>query len=518
MFKRAFYLLWICWSGAHALEPQDLSETQKITRGSIDIGGHRTTYAAEAGLLIVHVTDPMDEDPSPPQDQRKDDTHPKPQPPRAGMSYIAYFAGDKEDARRPITFVFNGGPGASTLWLHMGAFGPKRVVTPEDQHSPPAPYRVIDNQFSLLDVSDLVFVDAPGTGFGHLRGTDKEKAFFGVDQDARAFANFIVELLSRHRRWNSPKYLFGESYGTTRAALLAHVLQSDKLIDLNGVILLSQILNFTDDPDGPQLNPGIDLPYQTALPSYAATAWYFHKLPNPPPTLEPLLREVEHFAMTDYANALAEGAVLSPLRKSEIAAKLHQYTGLPTEYILQANLRINGGQFEKNLLGSDVTTGRFDGRFTGSTLDPLSKESQYDPQSAAISSAYLSAFNDYVRGTLGFGAGMTYRPIAEVGRIWDFSHQPAGSSDKQPLANVLPDLAVAMQQNPHLQVMLNTGYYDLATPYFAAMHELHHLPMQAELQHNIEMHFYESGHMVYARDQDLQALHANVSAFIRKTH
>ncbi len=235
---------------------------------------------------------------------------PPPQPPEASMSYVAYFRGDKEDAHRPITFLFNGGPGSSTVWLHMGAFGPKRVVTADDTHSPAAPYRMIDNEYSLLDVSDLVFIDAPGTGFGHLRGADKEKAFYGVDQDAHAFANFIVEFLSRHRRWNSPKYLFGESYGTTRAAALANILQSEKSLDLNGIILLSQILNFDDSADAPQFNPGIDLPYVLALPTYAATAWYHHKLPNQPAALEPLLREVENFALTDYAQALAAGSTL----------------------------------------------------------------------------------------------------------------------------------------------------------------------------------------------------------------
>ncbi len=489
---------------------------KRLQPEGLTIDGRLFTYIAAAGLVIVHVTDPEDADPPSPRDERT--PAPAAQPPEASMSYVAYSKGEKEDSQRPITFVFNGGPGSATIWLHMGAFGPKRVVTADDQHTPAAPYHVIDNQFCLLDASDLVFIDAPGTGFGHLHGADKEKAFYGVDADAHAFANFIVEFLSTHQRWNSPKYLFGESYGTTRAAALVYVLQNEKLIDVNGVMFLSQILSFTDNVDSPQFNPGIDLPYLTALPSYAATAWYHHKLPNPPQAVVPLLREVERFAMTDYAQALAEGATLSPSRKSTIATRLHEYTGLPADYILRANLRINGGQFEKNLLGSDLTTGRFDSRFSGPALDPLSKESQYDPQSSAISSAYLAALNDYVRGTLGLGAGMTYRPIAEVGKIWDFSHQPPGSGERLALANVMPDLAATMQRNPNLKVMLNAGYYDLATPYFAAVYELNHLAIQSELQKNVEMYFYESGHMVYARERDLQALHANVAAFIRKTH
>jgi len=458
----------------------------------------------------------MDADAPPPRDEHSGP--PPPQPPEASMSYVAYFKGDKEDPHRPITFLYNGGPGSSTVWLHMGAFGPKRVLTADDTHSPAAPYRVVDNEYTLLDVSDLVFVDAPGTGFGHLRGADKEKSFYGVDQDAHAFANFIVEFLSRHNRWNSPKYLFGESYGTTRSAALANILENEKQLDLNGVILLSQVLNFDDGVDAPQFNPGIDLPYVFALPTYAASAWYHHKLPNQPAALEPLLREVEAFALSDYAQALAAGSALGAERKSAIAAKLHDYTGLPVDYIERANLRVNGGEFAKNLLGSEITTGRLDTRFAGPTIDPMSKEADYDPQSAAISSAYVSAFNDYVRTVLKFGDKKTYKAEIDVDKTWDYLHQPPGSDMKIPgPVNVMPDLAMAMKQNPNLKVQLNGGYYDLATPYFAAVYELHHLPMQAELQDNIEMHFYQSGHMVYAHEPALKSLHANVAAFIEKT-
>jgi len=497
--------------------PRYLHDESKTVPGSVTIAGRALAYQSEAGILVVHVKDPMDEEPPPVREDKSGP--PPPQPPEAGMSYVAYFRGDKEDTHRPITFLYNGGPGSSTVWLHMGAFGPKRVMTADDSHSPAAPYRLVDNEYSLLDVSDLVFIDAPGTGFGHLRGTDKEKAFYGVDEDAHAFANFIVEFLSRHNRWNSPKYLFGESYGTTRSAALANILQSEKQLDLNGVILLSQILNFDTSADQPQFNPGVDLPYALVLPTYAATAWYHHKLPNQPAALEPLLKEVENFAMTDYLQALAAGSTLSAERKAEIAARLHAYTGLPADYIERANLRVNGGEFEKTLLGSDITTGRLDTRFAGPTIDPMSKEADYDPQSAAISSAYVSAFNDYVRTTLKFGERKTYKAeMFEVDKVWDMLHQPPGSSAKVAgPVNVLPDLAVAMKQNPNLKVQLNGGYYDLATPYFAAVYELRQLPIQSSLQGNIEMHFYTSGHMVYAHEPDLKALHANVAAFIEKT-
>jgi len=496
--------------------PRFLHDDHQVTPGSAIIGGKPVAYQAEAGLLVIHLKDPMDDDPPPPREDRA--TPPPPQPPEASMSYVAYFRGDKEDPKRPITFLYNGGPGSSTVWLHMGAFGPKRVRTADDTHSAAAPYRVIDNEYSLIEATDLVFIDAPGTGFGHLRGADKEKAFYGVDQDAHAFANFIVEFLSRHKRWNSPKYLFGESYGTTRSAALANILESEKALDLNGVIMLSQVLNFDDGVDAPQFNPGVDLPYVLALPTYTASAWYHHKLPSRPDALEPLLREVEDFALTDYTQALAAGATLSADKKAAIAAKLHEYTGLDVDYLVRANLRVNGGEFEKSLLGAELTTGRLDTRFSGPTLDPMSKEAEYDPQSAAISSAYVSAFNDYVRNSLKFGEKLTYKPEIDVEKNWDFLHQPPGAQQKIPgTLNVMPDLAVAMKQNPKLKIMLNGGYYDLATPYFAAAFEMRQLPIEASLQNNIEMHFYTSGHMVYAHEPDLKALHANVAAFIEKT-
>ena len=295
----------------------------------------------------------------------------------------------------------------------MGAFGPRRVITADNAHTPAAPYQIVNNDYSLLDASDLVFVDAPGTGFSRIAGKDKEKSFYGVDPDAHAFAEFIVAFLTKYGRWNSPKYLFGESYGTPRAAVLANLLEHEYDLDLNGVIMLSQILNFDLSVDEPENNPGIELPYVVALPTYAATAWYHHKLPgpNPPAALEPFLKEVEQFAMQDYAHALAEGAALPKDQRQAIAEKLHGYTGLPVSYILKANLRIDGGEFSKNLQDdTDTTTGRLDTRFSGPTMDPLSKEADYDPQAAAISSAYVSAFNDYVRKSLHYGQDKTFKP------------------------------------------------------------------------------------------------------------
>ena len=435
------------------------------------------------------------------------------------MFYVAYFKSGGNSAERPVTFLYNGGPGSSTVWLHMGAFGPRRVVTADDSHTPAAPYPVVNNDYSLLDASDLVFVDAPGTGFSRISGKDREKAFYGVDQDAHAFSDFIVQFLAKYGRWNSAKYLFGESYGTTRSAVLSNLLETERAVDFNGVILLSQILNFDCSADGPQFNPGVELPYQLALPTYAASAWYHHKLPETHQELQPLLEEVEHFAMTDYAQALEAGSALAPVERRAVVAKLHQYTALPVEYIEKADLRINAGEFEKNLQDdSNMTTGRLDTRFSGPTFDPLSKEAEYDPQSAAISSAYVSAFNDYVRKELKFGENRVYKPEVAIENIWNFLHQPPGVPIPIPqTTNVMPDLAIAMKYNPDLKVLLNAGYFDLATPFYEGIYEMQHLPIPAKLQKNIEFKFYESGHMVYAHTASLKALHDNVAAFILKT-
>jgi carboxypeptidase C (cathepsin A) len=498
---------------------------ESVTNASVTIDGRIIAYQAVAGTLVVH---PKGwDDVKQPEEEKKDKEkaeEAKSENPtaEASMFYVAYFKRGVPSQSRPITFLFNGGPGSSTVWLHMGAFGPRRVVTLDDSHTPAAPYSLINNAESLLDVSDLVFVDAPGTGFSRVAGKDKddrEKAFFGMDPDAYAFSEFIAEFLSRWQRWNSPKYLFGESYGTPRSSIVVNQLETDRNIDFNGVILLSQILNFDLSPDGPEYNPGVDLPYELALPTYAATAWYHKKLPGAPKDLVPFVHDVERFAMNDYAQALEAGTDLSDAKRNGIAQKLHEFTGLPTSYILKANLRIDGGEFEKNLQDErGLTTGRLDTRFSGPTMDPLSKEADYDPQAAAISSAYVSAFNDYVRAQLKYGQDKTYKPEIDLFRSWNFQHQPPGA--EQPLQgspNVMPDLASALKYNPQLKIQLNGGYFDLATPYYEGWYEMHHLPIPKSLQNNIEYRYYASGHMVYAHEQSLKELHDNVADFIRRT-
>lgn len=486
---------------------------QQASKGSVTVEGSLINYDAYAGTFVVHARDWDDV----PQNADKDD---KVGPAECSMFYVAYIKSGGDAAKpRPVTFLYNGGPGSSTVWLHMGAFGPRRVVTLDDSHTPAAPYPFVNNDFSLLDASDLVFIDAPGTGFSRVSGKDRERSFYTIDSDAHAFADFIAQFLTKYQRWNSPKYLFGESYGTTRSAVLVNQLETRHDIDFNGVILLSQILSFDNSADGPEANPGVDMPYQLALPTYCASAWYHHKLPDAPATLAPLLAEVEHFAMNDYAIALGEGSALPDDQRQAIAAKLHQYTGLPVEYILKADLRINVGEFEKMLQDdANMTTGRLDSRFSGPTMDPLSKEADYDPQSAAIGSAYVSAFNDYVRRDLKYTDEKQYKPEGGEWRNSGFLHAPPGFGGELPQsANVMVDLATAMKYNPDLKVMLNGGYFDLATPYFEGIYEMHHLPIPAKLQNNIEYKYYESGHMVYAHQASLKELHDNVAAFIMKT-
>jgi len=440
------------------------SETRST--GSVTVGGQPIAFDAVAGTLVVHAKYWSDTDALEADNAAKDDKDKNAPKPEASMFYTAYFKQGAAAASRPITFLFNGGPGSSTVWLRMGAFGPVRVVTADTRHTP-APYTIVDNDQSLLDASDLVFIDAPGTGFSRIAGKDREKAFYGVDQDIDAFAQFITQFLTKYDRWSSPKYVFGESYGTMRGAGLALALQR-KDVDLNGVILLSDILNWDFMPDDPQVNPGIDMPYIVTLPTYAATAWYFDKVPNRPADLQTFLRQVEAFATSDYSAALLKGAELSEPERQRIAAQLSAFTGLSVPYLLKSNLRIEYGAFQKEFLAEQgLTTGTLDTRFLGATLDPLSKVAEGDPQSNAISAAYVAAWNGYVRDRLGYKPELAFKPGIQIYSKWDYKHAPPGA-DKPLIAlpNVLPDLATAMKQNPDMKVMVNGGYFDVSTPYF----------------------------------------------------
>jgi carboxypeptidase C (cathepsin A) len=500
-------------------QPQEFFHPSEVrTTGTVIVGGQPINYDAIAGTLVVHSkgwqdTDAVEAEAS--GDKDKDSNAPKPE---ASMYYTAYFKQGVPAAGRPITFLFNGGPGSSTIWLHMGAFGPVRVQTVDTKHTPAAPYSTVNNDYSLLDASDLVFIDAPGTGYSRIAGKDKEKAFYGVDQDINAFTNFITQFLTKYDRWNSPKYVFGESYGTMRGAGLAYSLQNAD-VDLNGLVLLSDILNWDFMPDDPQLNPGIDTPYVVALPTYGATAWYFHKVPNAPTDLRAYLNEVENFATGEYAQALSKGDALPSDERQRVAEKLAAYTGLSVPYLLKSNLRIEYGAFQKELMANEgLTTGTLDTRFVGATLDPLSKVASYDPQGAALGAAYVAAWHNYSRDWLNYRPDIKFKSGIPIYGKWDYKHQPPGA-DKPliMLPNVLPDLAIAMKTNPDLKVMVNGGYFDVSTPYFEGWTEMHHLAIPPALQTNIEYHYYESGHMVYVHLPTLVELHDNVAGFIRRT-
>jgi carboxypeptidase C (cathepsin A) len=469
---------------------------KSVTHGSVTVEGKRISYEAVAGTLVL---------------KNAQDT------PTISMSYVAYFKDDEKDgSQRPVTFIYNGGPGSATFWLHMGAWGPQRVYL-NDTSRTKAPYKTVNNDYSLLDASDLVFIDAPGTGFGEIitkrmGGAGDPKDFFGIDQDGRAFTSFIIQFITDFNKWNSPKYLFGESYGTFRSAVVANMLQNSD-VGLNGVILLSQLLTYENMSDEAKAHPGNDNPYLLALPSYAATAWYHHKLPNQPEKLEPFLKEVEHFAMNDYALALNKGATIDQATFDATVEKLHNYTGLPVTYIRKANLRITGPQFEQTLLGeTDQVTGRLDSRFSGDAIDPLSEEAQYDPMDSYIDAAFTATFNNYVRTELDFGKGMEYKTHGNIGS-WDFKRRGYVG-----FPNVMNDLANAMVYNPDLKVMLNMGYFDLGTPYFESEYEMAQLPMPKSFQKNIEYAHYMSGHMVYLHPESLKLLHDNVAKFINATH
>jgi carboxypeptidase C (cathepsin A) len=528
-----FALLLMACSALIPASAQDKSEARKdaeiknsapqadsTTEGSVNVGGQSIAYRAIAGTLTVGASDPQDAmlglDGKYLSDSGIDlPAKPEDQPATARMFYTAYFKKGASGASRPITFLYNGGPGSATMYLHMGAFGPRRIVTPDGQHQPAAPYQLAENNYSLLDASDLVFIDAPGTGFSRVLGKDAGKSFYGTDEDAHAFDRFIRRFLTKYSRWNSPKYIFGESYGTTRSAVLSRMLQG---VDLNGVILLSQIFSFDNSADGPEGNPGTDQPFFLALPTMAATAWYHHRVPSQPAQFEPFLHEVEQFSLGEYASALLQGSDLTEDRKKAVAEKLHSYTGVPVAYWLRANLRVSGGDFSKELQAEEgLTTGRLDTRYQGPDIDPLSKDAEYDPFINAIDAAYVTAINQYAREDLKYGENQTYKPSARERGVfhWNLQHNPPGGQGWEGSVNVSADLALAMKTNPKMKVMLMGGYFDLGTLYFASEYEMKHLPMPTSLQQNISYHFFQTGHMVYVNEQSLKQLHDYTADFIR---
>lgn len=415
--------------------------------------------------------------------------------PIASMFYVGYVAKLPKGqlSTRPVTFLFNGGPGSSSMWLHMGSWGPVRVDTPTPTAVPAAPFHVVENRLTLLDDSDLVFVDAVGTGLSRPLGKAKGQDFYGVDPDIDSFARAIQRYLTLNNRWNSPKVIYGESYGTLRAAGLVYALQQ-RGIETNGVVLQSSILNYG------ARQPGFDISEVRFLPSYAAVAWYHKRLANRPATLEPFLTEVRNWARGPYLTALAQGDNLPDADRQAIARQMSAYTGLSVPFLLSSDLRVPLSRFRKELLRDEGgTIGRLDARFVGTDVDAAGDEPDYDVADTSLSGPYVAALNSYLFGTLGYKTRLSYRPTfyQEIGGgHWDQKHRgPNGRN--MALAATSLDLAAAMRENPHLKVLSLNGYFDLATPFFGAEWDLAHMQIAPELRKNITFRYYESGHMIY---------------------
>ncbi len=466
-----------------------------VTHHKIAIGGKIYPYTARAGTILLRNTKGQ---------------------PTCRMYYTAFTLDGTDASKRPVTFFYNGGPGSSTVWLAMGSFAPKRVLVGNGVPTPNAPYTLVNNQYTLLDRTDMVFIDAPGTGFSRIVGVGTPKEFYGVDQDVRAFGQFVTNYISKFNRWNSPKFLFGESYGTPRSAMLVNYLQNEG-VSMNGVVLQSAILNFSLDwfsnfETVPFGGGDADWDYVFYLPTEAAAAWYHHMIPGPPTTLSVLLPKVEAFAMGEYLNALAQGAQLSPSTFSDVVMKLHDYTGLSEQYIRESNLRVNYVRFTTQLLrNSGQMIGRYDGRYTSYNLDIPSQQPNFDATDASIDLAFISSANYYYRHELGYNPPIPYLPVINVFRQWDWKH------DGQEPANTVADLANAMAFNANLHVFSANGYYDFATPFFGTVYELNHMNLPPTLQRNITYGFYQSGHMIYLHLSALAKYHADLENWYAQT-
>jgi len=463
------------------------TEAAVHSKHSVSIGGHSVAYTATAGNLIIRDEKGL---------------------PQASVFYVAYTVDSGKAEKRPVTFLYNGGPGSSSMWLHMGSLAPMRIETAAPASTAPAPYKLVPNSESLLDKTDLVFIDAVGTGYSRPIGKAEGKDFWGVDQDVSAFSRAIQRYVTLNNRWNSPKFLFGESYGTTRSGALVDALQ-EKGMSINGVILMSSILNY-----GVRL-PGYDEMYVGYVPSYAAAAWYHNKLANKPADLKTYLDQVRAFARGPYATALAKGQDVPSEEADAVARQLASYTGLSAQYIKDANLRVDPSRFRKELLRDQRRTiGRFDARFIGMDEDAAGEVPGYDASDAGISGAFVTAFHDYIGGQLNYHSDLDYRPtFGDAGKDWDWKHQAAGI--KRPLATayVAGDLAHAMRTNPHLQVLSINGYYDFATPFFITEYDLAHMNLEPSLRGNVHYLYYPSGHMVYLSADSLQQLKRDLSRY-----
>jgi carboxypeptidase C (cathepsin A) len=429
----------------------------------------------------------------------------------AGIFYVAYSRKGVDDrSTRPLTFSFNGGPGSSSVWLHLGVVGPKRVQMLEDGQLPPPPYKLVDNPQTWLLDSDLVFIDPVGTGYSRPAKKDEGEKFWGLKGDVESMGEFIRMFLTRHERWSSPLFMVGESYGTTRAAGLAGYL-IDRGIAFNGIMLVSSILNFQTA----RFNKGNDLPYILFLPTYTTTAWYHGRLAGDlQANLQKTIAEVEAWSAGEYASALAKGDTLSEQERGTIIEKLARYTGLSPEFIDNTDLRINIHNFCKELLRDQKrTVGRLDSRFKGIDERAIGENPSHDPAMAAIRPPYTATLNDYIRRVLGYKTDLPYHILGGENKLWekwDWGSAGAGHPDTS------ESLREALSKNPYMKVFVASGYYDLATPFFATKYTLSHMALDPSLKGNISTADYEAGHMMYIHEDSLTKLQADVSKFIRE--
>ncbi len=437
----------------------------------------------------------------------------------AEMFYVAYTLEGQDPTKRPVTFAFNGGPGSASIWLHMGALGPKRVALQQDGMMPPSPYHLIDNPGTPLDRTDIVLVDAIGTGFSRPADLDRGKHFWGVKGDIEAFGEFIRLYITRNERWGSPLYLFGESYGTTRAAGIAGYLV-DRGIAFNGIVLLSEVLNF----ETLEFSKGNDLAYELTLPTYTMIAGYHKRLePDLEQDLQKTKAEVEHWASTEYEQALEAGDSLTPEQRSHIVDQLARYTGLKKDFIDQSNLRIDVRGFTQNLLiDQKIRVGRLDGRYTGPNPAGLLDTPFYDPSSSATTPPFTAVFNNYVRTDLGYKTDMPYYTSAgqvvgqsEPGQRGPFQWEWGSAGDGY--ANTAVALRAAMTKDPYLKVLVMEGDYDLATPFYAADYTMNHLDLLPDYRKNLSYAKYAAGHMVYLPMDGLVKMKKDFETFLDQT-
>ena len=461
--------------------------------GSVRIGGKNIEYTATAGTLVM-------------KNENEE--------PIAEFGYTAYVRKGQGKSSRPILFAYNGGPGSASFWLHMGILGPVRTVVEDVAFTSIGPFHRVNNEYSILDRADLVMIDPVGTGFSRAVGETEGEAFWGVDQDIASVSDFIARYITNNGRWQSPKYLLGESYGGVRSGGVAYYLMEKHSISLNGVILVSPYMDFVAGNAGIR----IDLPQVTYFTTFAATAWYHNAVANRPDDMQQFLREAEAFAVNEYAPLLHKGNRASAEERQRVLVGMQRFTGISTDYWDKANLRIDESRFAKELLRDrGKVVGRIDSRFIGDSINDIAESLSYDPYGSAVGPAFTATFNDYYREELGVKTDRKYITSGGLWQKWDERHvQPdVGESYKVPFANTAVDLNHAMIRNPKLRVLVQQGYFDLATPYGATQYFLDHMDLPSELRDNVTVEYYEAGHMMYVNPDSMEKFSRVLAEFVR---